>query len=149
MNYLGAQVNFRQLRAETAGNRYLWRFLPASAGIITCGSVYLRPSQVILDAPVLQWSLTHTPFLLNLHPSFQKSQFLRYRFFYKKMWYNFAKHELSPNDPAIGLLTTQKSTFFTAIRIFIKLDCVITLKKTCVVSSIPSPSAAWANSGSL
>ena len=54
MNYLRAQVNFRQLRAETAGNRYLRRFLPASAGIFTCGSVYLRPSQVILHAPVLQ-----------------------------------------------------------------------------------------------
>ena len=26
------------------------------AGIFTCGSVYLRPSQVILHAPVLQWS---------------------------------------------------------------------------------------------
>ena len=51
---LPAQVNFRQLRAETAGNRYLRRFLPASASIFTCGSVYLRPSQVILHAPVLQ-----------------------------------------------------------------------------------------------
>ena len=51
-----AQVNFRQLRAETAGNRYLRRFLPASEGIFTCGSVYLRPSQVILHAPVLQCS---------------------------------------------------------------------------------------------
>ena len=56
MKYLRAQVNFRQLRAETAGNRYLRRFLPASAGIFTCGSVYLRPSQVILHAPVLQCS---------------------------------------------------------------------------------------------
>ena len=54
MNYLRAQVNFRQLRAETAGNRYLRKFLPESAGICTCGSVYLRPSQVILHAPVLQ-----------------------------------------------------------------------------------------------
>ena len=54
VNYLRAQVNFRQLGAETAGNRYLRRFLPASAGILTCGSVYLRPSQVILHAPVLQ-----------------------------------------------------------------------------------------------
>ena len=54
MNYLRAQVIFRQLRAETAGNRYLRRFLPASAGIFTCGSVYLRPSQLILHAPVLQ-----------------------------------------------------------------------------------------------
>ena len=54
VNYLRAQVNFRQLRAETAGNRYLRRFLPASAGIFTCGSVYLRPSQVILHASVLQ-----------------------------------------------------------------------------------------------
>ena len=54
MNYLRAQVNFRQLRAETAGNRYLRRFLPATAGIFTCGSVYLRPSQVNLHAPVLQ-----------------------------------------------------------------------------------------------
>ena len=63
MNYLRAQVNFLQLRAETAGNRYLRRFLPASAGIFTCGSVYLRPSQVILHAPVLQCSspqLCHT-----------------------------------------------------------------------------------------
>ena len=48
--------NRRQsLPAETAGNRYLRRFLPASAGIFTCGSVYLRPSQVVLHAPVLQW----------------------------------------------------------------------------------------------
>ena len=57
VNYLQVHVNFRQLRAETAGNRYLWRFLPASAGIFACGSVYLRPSQVILHAPVLQWIL--------------------------------------------------------------------------------------------
>ena len=55
VNHLRAQVNFRQLRTETAGNRYLRRFLPASAGIFKCGSVYLRPSQVILYAPVLQW----------------------------------------------------------------------------------------------
>ena len=41
VNYLRAQVNFRQIRAETAGNRYLRRFLPASAGIFTCGTVYL------------------------------------------------------------------------------------------------------------
>ena len=58
MNCLRAQVNFRQLRAETAGNRYLRRFLPASAGIFICGSVYLRPSQVILHAPVLQCTLS-------------------------------------------------------------------------------------------
>ena len=58
VNYLRAQVNFRQLRAETAGNRYLRRFLPASAGIFTCGSVYLRPSQVILHAPVLPCKTT-------------------------------------------------------------------------------------------
>ena len=54
VNYLQAHVNFCPLRAETAGNRYRRRFLPASAGIFTCGSVYLRPSQVILHAPVLQ-----------------------------------------------------------------------------------------------
>ena len=53
-NCLRAQVNFRQLRAETAGKRYLRRFLPASASVYTCGSVYLRPSQVNLHAPVLQ-----------------------------------------------------------------------------------------------
>ena len=54
-----------QLRAETAGNRYLRRFLPASAGIFTCGSVYLRPSQVILHAPVLQWRVRLTELSLN------------------------------------------------------------------------------------
>ena len=54
MNYLRAQVNFRQLRAETAGNRYLRRFLPASAGNFPCETIYLRPSQVNLHAPVLQ-----------------------------------------------------------------------------------------------
>ena len=75
MNYLRAQVNFRQLRAETAGNRYLRRFLPASAGIFTCGSVYLRPSQVILHAPVLQcmclllFSGTHRLYLPKLSGS--------------------------------------------------------------------------------
>ena len=47
------QVNFRQLPAETAGNRYLRRLLPASAGTFTCGTVYLRPLQVILPAPIL------------------------------------------------------------------------------------------------
>ena len=59
VNYLRAQVNCRQLRAKTAGNRYLRRFLPASEGVFTCGSVHLRPSQVILHAPVLQciWQL--------------------------------------------------------------------------------------------
>ena len=40
--YLRAQVNFRQLPAESAGNRYLRRFLPATAVILpadqfTCG----------------------------------------------------------------------------------------------------------------
>ena len=54
VNYLRAQVNFRQIRAETAGNRYLRSFLPASAGIFTCGTVYLQPSQANLHAPVLQ-----------------------------------------------------------------------------------------------
>ena len=34
--------------------------MPASAGIFTCGSVYLRPSQVILHAPVLQCSIAST-----------------------------------------------------------------------------------------
>ena len=65
MNYLRAQVNFRQLRAETAGNRYLRRFLPASAGIFTCGSVYLRPLQVILHAPVLQCIFSCIENLMN------------------------------------------------------------------------------------
>ena len=54
VNYLQSQVYFRQLRPETEGNSYLRRFLPASAGIFTCGSVYMRPSQVFLHAPVLQ-----------------------------------------------------------------------------------------------
>ena len=54
VNYLRAQVNFPQLPAETAGIPYLRRFLPASAGIFTCGTVYLQPSQVYLHAPVLQ-----------------------------------------------------------------------------------------------
>ena len=65
MNYLRAQVNFRQLRAETAGNRYLRRFLPASAGIFTCGSVYLRPSQVILHAPVLQCTINKKSWMMK------------------------------------------------------------------------------------
>ena len=52
--YMRSQGNFRQLSAETAGNRYLRRFLPASACISTCGSVYLWPSHVILHAPLLQ-----------------------------------------------------------------------------------------------
>ena len=65
MNYLRAQVNFRQLRAETAGNRYMRRFLPASAGIFTCGSVYLRPLQVILHAPVLQCSQKFVRIIVN------------------------------------------------------------------------------------
>ena len=43
VNYLRGQVNFPQLRSETAGNRYLRRFLPASAGNFTCETVYLRP----------------------------------------------------------------------------------------------------------
>ena len=71
MNYLRAQVNFRQLRAETAVNRYLRRFLPASAGIFTCGSVYLRPSQVILHAPVLQCRIK----VLKIHQESQLKLF--------------------------------------------------------------------------
>ena len=47
VNYLPAQLNFRQIAAETAGNRYLRRFLPASAGNFTCGTVYLQPLQII------------------------------------------------------------------------------------------------------
>ena len=50
-----AQVNFCQLPAETASNRSLLGFLPAYLGNFTCGTVYLRPSQVILNALVLQW----------------------------------------------------------------------------------------------
>ena len=50
-------MNFRKLSAETAGNRYLRRFLPASAGKFTCGTGYLQPSQVILHAPVSQCNL--------------------------------------------------------------------------------------------
>ena len=41
---------------ETAGNRYLRKFLPASAGNFTCETVNLRPVQVNLHAPVLQWT---------------------------------------------------------------------------------------------
>ena len=41
-------ANFRQVHAETAGNRYLRRFLLASAGYSTCGTAYLQPSQVNL-----------------------------------------------------------------------------------------------------
>ena len=57
VNYLRAQVSFRQLPAETAGIRKLRRFIPASACSYTCGTVYLRPSQVNLQEPVLQWML--------------------------------------------------------------------------------------------
>ena len=58
INYLWAQVNFRQIPAETAGNRYLRRFLPASECIFTCETVYRRPSKVNLHAPVLQCILS-------------------------------------------------------------------------------------------
>ena len=55
--YLRAQVNFRQLPAETTGNRYLRRLSPATAVIFTLGSVYLRPSLVNLHASVLQYNV--------------------------------------------------------------------------------------------
>ena len=51
--------------AETAGNRYLRRFLPGPAGNFTCETVYLWPSQIILHAPVLmcrlefEWAQSH------------------------------------------------------------------------------------------
>ena len=54
VNYLRAQVNYRQLPAETAGNRYLRRFLPAPAIKFTCGTGYLQPLQIILHVPFLQ-----------------------------------------------------------------------------------------------
>ena len=50
----GRKGNFCQLPVETAGNRYLRSILPAAAIIFTCGTVYLRPSQVFLHAPILQ-----------------------------------------------------------------------------------------------
>ena len=53
---LQAQVDFGMLPEETAGNRYLRRFLPASECIFICGNIYLRSSQANLHAPVLQWS---------------------------------------------------------------------------------------------
>ena len=43
---------------ETAGSRYLGKILSASAGNFIVGMVYLRPSQVILHAPVSQCSRT-------------------------------------------------------------------------------------------
>ena len=83
MNYLRAQVNFRQLRAETAGNRYLRRFLPASAGIFTWGSVNLRPSQIFLHAPVLQCTTA------NLRTESPNN--------FHKIWKNFKHKPFFPN----------------------------------------------------
>ena len=93
MNYLRAQVNFRQLRAETAGNRYLRRFLPATAGIFTCGSGYLRPSQVILHAPVLQCISNTVSIIYNGLSYFYVQKDSTLIFYYdqnKKLEYNFS-----------------------------------------------------------
>ena len=50
---------FPTVTCGNRGNRYLRRFLLASAGNFTCGTVYLRPSQVNLHAPILQCDALH------------------------------------------------------------------------------------------
>ena len=102
MNYLRSQVNFRQLRAETAGNRYLRSFLPASAGIFTCESVYLRPSQVILHAPVLQCGLDENKHSVNYNFSL--------RFFYQL---NFLNDVITVRFQTLWLVSGTTDSIFT------------------------------------
>ena len=56
IKYLQVQANFHQLPELSATNRFLRRFLRASTGVFTCRTLYVRPLQVNLYAPVLQRS---------------------------------------------------------------------------------------------
>ena len=48
------EVQIPRITADTAGERYLRKNLPGTAGIFTCGAIYLQLSKTILTAPFLE-----------------------------------------------------------------------------------------------